>query len=64
MLREVYHDVFRKSFTVTNAAAYTSPIVRARRDDGVVVYLNGTEIFRSNMPTGTVTHTTLTYTRE
>ncbi|MFH0795425.1 MAG: metallophosphoesterase family protein, partial [bacterium] len=28
------------------------------RDDGVVVFLNGTEVFRSNMPTGTVTYTT------
>jgi hypothetical protein len=24
------------------------------RDDGAVVYLNGTEIVRSNMPTGTI----------
>ncbi|MDQ3073779.1 MAG: hypothetical protein M3Q97_11010, partial [Bacteroidota bacterium] len=29
------------------------------RDDGAIVYLNGTEIFRSNMPTGTVDFKTL-----
>jgi hypothetical protein len=29
------------------------------RDDGAVVYLNGREAFRSNMPTGTVEHNTL-----
>jgi hypothetical protein len=28
------------------------------RDDGAVVYLNGTEIWRSNMPGGTITSTT------
>jgi len=50
---------FRKAFTVSNAAAYTTATVRVRRDDGVVVYLNGTEVFRSNMPAGTIGHTTL-----
>ena len=29
------------------------------RDDGAVVYLNGTEVVRSNMPTGTILYTTL-----
>ena len=28
------------------------------RDDGVIVYLNGTEIFRDNMPAGAATYTT------
>ncbi len=28
------------------------------RDDGAVVYVNGTEVIRSNMPTGTITNTT------
>jgi hypothetical protein len=28
------------------------------RDDGAVVYLNGTEVWRSNMPSGTITYTT------
>ncbi len=32
------------------------------RDDGAVVYLNGTEIVRSNMPTGTITSTTAAVT--
>ena len=32
------------------------------RDDGVVVYLNGTEVFRSNLPTGTIAYTTLAST--
>jgi alpha-tubulin suppressor-like RCC1 family protein len=29
------------------------------RDDGAIVYLNGVEVFRSNMPPGPVTYTTL-----
>jgi len=29
------------------------------RDDGVIVYLNGVEVYRNNMPPGPVTYTTL-----
>ena len=32
--------------------------LRLLRDDGAVVYINGMEVFRSNMPAGTVTYTT------
>ena len=34
-------------------------MVRLQRDDGAVAYLNGVEVFRSNMATGEVNHTTL-----
>lgn len=50
---------FRKSFTVADAAAFTGLNLRVLRDDGVVVYLNGTEIYRNNLPTGTISYTTL-----
>ena len=50
---------FRKSFDVTNPAAIINSTLRLLRDDGAVVYLNGVEVARSNMPTGTVTYTTL-----
>jgi hypothetical protein len=50
---------FRRSFTVTNPGAFTSLSLGLVRDDGAVVYLNGTEVFRSNMPTGTVAYNTL-----
>jgi hypothetical protein len=33
--------------------------LQLKRDDGAVVYLNGTEIARSSMPAGTITSTTL-----
>lgn len=49
---------FRKSFTVANPAQFTSLRLGARFDDGVVVYLNGGEIYRNNMPAGAITHLT------
>ncbi len=49
----------RHTFDVQNAQQYDSLIFNVLRDDGVVVYLNGTEIFRQNMPGGTVAYNTL-----
>jgi hypothetical protein len=48
---------FRTTFDLagTDVDALT---LRLLRDDGAVVYLNGTEIARSNMPEGQITHTT------
>src|SRR6185436_10434341 len=43
-------------------SVYTNLLVRLRRDDGAIVYLNEVEIFRSNMPLGPVTATTLART--
>lgn len=46
---------FRKTFTIENLSDYTGQIiVNLLRDDGAVVYLNGQELFRSNMPSGMV----------
>ena len=45
---------FRRQFTVTGTVA--APVtLQLLRDDGAVVYLNGAEVVRSNMPTGTIT---------
>lgn len=49
---------FRTLFTVDNPSAVGMLRARVLQDDGCVIYLNGTEIFRSNMPTGTVTSST------
>ncbi|HWN94818.1 MAG TPA: Ig-like domain-containing protein, partial [Methylomirabilota bacterium] len=52
---------FRKSFNVVNAAAFTNLSLRLLRDDGGIVYLNGTEIFRTvNMPAGAASYLTTT----
>jgi len=53
---------FRHSFTVPDPSVYGSLTVRLLRDDGAVVYLNGTEVFRSNMPDGAIGCTTLAST--
>jgi hypothetical protein len=45
---------FRRAFNVTNSSLFTNLTLRVLRDDGAVVYLNGVEVWRTNMPTGTV----------
>lgn len=50
---------FRHSFNVADANAFSGLGLRLLRDDGAVVYLNGTEVFRSNMPAGAINYTTL-----
>jgi len=50
---------FKESFYADNPSAVTSMLAEVMYDDGVVVYLNGTEILRASMPSGTVTSTTL-----
>ncbi len=49
---------FRHTFAVPQPAAVTALKVGLLRDDGGIVYLNGKEIFRSNMPEGDITLTT------
>jgi Calcineurin-like phosphoesterase/Purple acid Phosphatase, N-terminal domain len=49
---------FRRHFSVTNPAAFVSLTLNLKRDDGAVVYLNGVEVHRGNMPTGAVGYTT------
>jgi secreted PhoX family phosphatase len=49
----------RNTFTVADASLYDSLVFDVLRDDGVVVYVNGVEAFRQNMPGGTVDFTTL-----
>ncbi|MFM1768173.1 MAG: hypothetical protein RJA22_702 [Verrucomicrobiota bacterium] len=51
---------FRHAFVLpVDRAAVSNLTVRLLRDDGAVVYLNGTEVFRSGMPAGVVTASTL-----
>lgn len=41
---------FRRSFSVAVAARIQGLVLRLLRDDGAAVYLNGTEVFRMNVP--------------
>jgi hypothetical protein len=50
---------FRRAFTVADPSGFAALTLRLLRDDGAVVYLNGVEVFRSNMPGGTIASTTL-----
>lgn len=50
---------FRKKFLVEDVSALKVLRLNLKRDDGAVVYLNNQEVFRSNMPAGTVTYNTL-----
>lgn len=54
---------FRHTFQVTDTTIYQGLHLNLLRDDGAIVYLNGTELVRTNMPTGTITYTTLASTR-
>ncbi len=49
---------FRHSFQVDDPTRFLSVTLGLIRDDGAAVYLNGTEVFRSNLPTGTLTAAT------
>ncbi len=47
-----------KDFTVNLADLTNTMEFGIRRDDGIIVYLNGEEVIRDNMPTGIVAHST------
>src|SRR5690606_13512933 len=48
---------FRTSFNLAALPASNEDfLLRLKRDDGAIVYINGVEVLRVNMPTGTVTY--------
>ncbi|MFT5125383.1 MAG: hypothetical protein ACI97B_004031, partial [Verrucomicrobiales bacterium] len=49
---------FRKTFVVPEVPALTSLSIQLKRDDGAVVFMNGAELFRDNVPGGTLTEDT------
>lgn len=50
---------FRKTFTVTDTVGLGDLSASIRMDDGAIVYLNGIELYRNNMPDGASTYATL-----
>jgi len=50
---------FRKKFTVTGISSIHDCSLSLNIDDGAIIYINGTEALRINMPTGTVDFNTL-----
>lgn len=49
---------FRKTFNVTGLNTLNSFTLNVVRDDGVVIYINGSEVARNNMPGGLPAHNT------
>lgn len=54
---------FRRPFVVAWNQVVTNLNFRLARADGAVVWLNGVEVFRTNMPAGPITYTNLALTR-
>ena len=49
---------FRREFDVEDPAKLKPLVLRLLRDDGAIVYLNGKEVVRDNMPDGPISHET------
>ena len=49
---------FRHAFAVTNISRFIDLDLFLRRDDGAVVYLNGKEVVRNNLPDGEIAYAT------
>lgn len=53
---------FRHSFNVADPSGFSGLVLDVLRDDGMVVYINGAEVARDNMPGGTISFNTLATT--
>lgn len=49
---------FQRDFTISNPLQFSHLELNLLRDDGAVVYINGVEVWRSNMPSGTISFST------
>jgi lysophospholipase L1-like esterase len=49
---------FRHEFVVPDGISYTNLSVRLNRADGAVLWLNGQELYRVNLPAGSITYQT------
>ncbi|MBP5321266.1 MAG: CotH kinase family protein [Kiritimatiellae bacterium] len=49
---------FRTTFSLSDLSSVTGFSAKVRINDGAVVYLNGIEVYRSNMPEGAISHGT------
>jgi len=52
---------FRKTITIADPTAFVGYAMRIHRDDGVIVYVNGTEVLRQNFSQGTISSSALAY---
>jgi len=50
---------FRRQFVVPTLNGMTNLLLEVQRDDGVALYLNGANLYRNNLPAGTLTYSQL-----
>lgn len=50
---------FRHKFAIADPKLFSNLVLKVLVDDGCVIYLNGTEVVRRNMPAGEITYRTL-----
>jgi hypothetical protein len=50
---------FRKSFSIDDLSSLSDITASVLFDDGAVVYLNGVEVYRNNLPAGAIAYSTL-----
>ena len=50
---------FRRTFDVIDKSTISGLELNLIRDDGAVVYINGVEVYRTNLPSGTIYYNTL-----
>jgi hypothetical protein len=53
---------FRNAFSIEQPSSVQNILLELVRDDGAVVYLNGQEVIRHNLPEGEITHQTFALT--
>lgn len=49
---------FKQIIEITDASRMQSLLFQGSIDDGYILYINGMEVYRNNLPTGGITHTT------
>jgi hypothetical protein len=57
--RQSITTYFRRTFDVEEPSFYRSALLRLERADGAIVYLNGKEVYRVNLPDGGVSQDTV-----
>jgi hypothetical protein len=50
---------FRKNITIGSTATYVNYTLNVKRDDGVIVYIDGAEVYRNNIAAGAFNYLTL-----
>lgn len=50
---------FRKTINIPDTSVFTGYKIMIKKDDGAVIYINGIEVSRKNMPTGVINYSSL-----